>query len=327
MMQCIPPLVMLKSEEDWQKSNAPFGTRKSRQIPLCRHHPYIVGKPPVKLKQSPLDDRDKNSLSQYVVSPFLSSILESHAPEFVAQIVCLIWFETNITISLIISRARQLNMFSPGSFPKAEFLAWNRDVLSAINVSKNVIFLALLFIYRLKERNPTIRGKPGSEYRLLTIALILGNKFLDDNTYANKTWSEITGILVKEIHVMEAEFLTNIHYSLLVSKTQWEDWQITLERLWIYCVDLMKCRCSLLSSSLVMPMDSALAYTNNSYSSRFMFAAPTQAISLIPQACLKESPVGLKYMGHISNKFSVSSVRQILPSRINMSCSKSWLSL
>lgn len=327
MMRCMPPLVTLKSEEDWQRLNVLPGMRKPRQIPLCRHHPYIVGKPLVKLKQNFLDDKDKNLLSQYVVSPFLSSILESHAPEFVAQIVCLIWFETNITISSVISRAQRLNMLSPGSFPKAEFLAWNRDVLSTINVSKNVIFLALLFIYRLKERNPTIRGKPGSEYRLLTIALILGNKFLDDNTYTNKTWSEITGIFVKEIHVMEAEFLTNIHYSLLVSKTQWEEWQIILERLWIYCMGLMKSQCSLLNPPLSVPLNPALTYTNSSHSFRFMFAASTQITSLIPHVCMKESPVELKHMDHISNKFSVPSVRQILPSRISMSCGKSWLSL
>ncbi|KAG4306215.1 hypothetical protein PORY_000203 [Pneumocystis oryctolagi] len=318
MMRCMPPLVVFKSEEDWQRLGALPGMRKQRQIPLCRHHPYSVGKPSAKLKQNFSSDMDGSRLSQYAVSPFLLSILESHAPEFVAQIVCLIWFETNITISSVISRAQELNLLSPASFPKAEFLSWNRDVLSSINVSKNVIFLALLFIYRLKERNPTIRGKPGSEYRLLTIALILGNKFLDDNTYTNKTWSEITGIFVKEIHVMEAEFLANIHYSLLVSKTQWEDWQIILERLWIYCMDLMKSRCSLLSSpSLVVPADLASAYTNNSYSSQLMFTASTQIMSSVPPyACLKESPSELKYVDHISNKFAVLSVKRVFPSRI-----------
>ena len=40
---------------------------------------------------------------------------------------------------------------------------------------------------------------------------------LDDNTYTNKTWAEVSGITVKEIHVMEVEFLSNMRYSLLVS--------------------------------------------------------------------------------------------------------------
>jgi len=36
--------------------------------------------------------------------------------------------------------------------------------------------LALLFIYRLKMSTPQIKGREGSEYRLLIVALMLGNK-------------------------------------------------------------------------------------------------------------------------------------------------------
>jgi hypothetical protein len=85
-------------------------------------------------------------------------------------------------------------------------------------VAQNVVLLALLFIHRLKKLNPAVRGKPGSEYRLLTVALMLGNKFLDDNTYTNKTWAEVSGINVNEVHIMEVEFLSNMKYSLFTTK-------------------------------------------------------------------------------------------------------------
>lgn len=322
MMHCVPPLVIQRPEEEWRRLGVISGIRKSRPILLYRHHPYLLGKF-IKPKQDTLEDRD-GPFSQYVVSPFLSSILESHAPEFIAQIVCLIWFETDLTLSSIVSRSQQLNLFGSNSFPKAEFIAWNRDVLSSINISKNVIFLALLFIYRLKEQNLAIRGKPGSEYRLLTVALILGNKFLDDNTYTNKTWAEITGIFVKEIHVMEVEFLVNIRYSLLVSKAQWEDWQIILERLWMYSISLMKIQCSFRNlPCLAMPTDVVLAHANNLYSSQFAFMASAHTVSLVPfRTCLKESSVELKHMDHILNAF-VPSVKRISSNRITMSCSKS----
>ena len=48
--------------------------------------------------------------------------------------------------------------------------------MTTTQVSKSVVMLALLFIYRLKTLNPTVKGKAGSEYRLLTVALMLGNK-------------------------------------------------------------------------------------------------------------------------------------------------------
>lgn len=49
-------------------------------------------------------------------------------------------------------------------------------MLSTTQVTQNVILLALMFVYRLKMTNPSVRGRPGSEYRLLTVALMLGNK-------------------------------------------------------------------------------------------------------------------------------------------------------
>ena len=47
---------------------------------------------------------------------------------------------------------------------------------------------------------------------------------LDDNTYTNKTWAEVSGISVQEIHVMEVEFLSNMRYTLLASEKQWKEW-------------------------------------------------------------------------------------------------------
>ncbi|UKZ78851.1 hypothetical protein TrVFT333_006597 [Trichoderma virens FT-333] len=108
--------------------------------------------------------------------------------------------------------------------PNEQFRKWVYNVLSTTQVTQNVILLALLFIYRLKLSTPQIKGREGSEYRLLTVALMLGNKFLDDNTYTNKTWAEVSCFSVGEIHVMEVEFLSNMRYNLLASKDEWEDW-------------------------------------------------------------------------------------------------------
>ena len=64
----------------------------------------------------------------------------------------------------------------PDAIPTAGFKKWVATILSTTQVAQNVILLALLFIYRLKKSNPIVKGKPGSEYRLLTVALMLGNK-------------------------------------------------------------------------------------------------------------------------------------------------------
>jgi hypothetical protein len=59
---------------------------------------------------------------------------------------------------------------------------------------------------------------------------------LDDNTYTNKTWAEVSGISVREIHVMEVEFLSHMKYNLYTSKENWSKWHATLKKYWT-CLD------------------------------------------------------------------------------------------
>ncbi|KAJ9150751.1 hypothetical protein NKR23_g3538 [Pleurostoma richardsiae] len=160
--------------------------------------------------------------------------------EFAAQITCLFWFEAPQTLRAAEAVHEQSSILpvprlAAEAIPSPQFTKWVETVLRTTQVTQNVVLLALMFIYRLKMTNPTVRGRAGSEYRLLTVALMLGNKFLDDNTYTNKTWAEVSGISVQEIHVMEVEFLSNMRYSLLASKEEWEQWLVKLAGYWEYC--------------------------------------------------------------------------------------------
>ena len=61
------------------------------------------------------------------------------------------------------------------------------------------------------------------------------NLVLDDNTYTNKTWADVTKILhVQDIKIMEVEFLSQMRYNLFVSPEQWEDWKLTVSKMWTY---------------------------------------------------------------------------------------------
>ncbi|KAK0125334.1 hypothetical protein ONS96_009183 [Cadophora gregata f. sp. sojae] len=158
--------------------------------------------------------------------------------EFAAQITCLFWFESTDTLQKAereLPPTATVKKLEKEALPSSGFRKWVVTILSTTQVTENVIILALLFIYRLKTSNPAVKGRSGSEYRLLTVALMLGNKFLDDNTYTNKTWAEVSGIAVGEIHVMEVEFLSNMRYSLLASKEQWADWHEKLRNIRNYC--------------------------------------------------------------------------------------------
>ncbi|KAK3937988.1 hypothetical protein QBC46DRAFT_266328 [Diplogelasinospora grovesii] len=186
-----------------------------------------------------LSTRDSAMVLHNLNIPRCISPRGGNLADFTAQITALFWFES-IKVLEAAEKVRSLASTAPvrrladSAVACPNFRKWVHSVLSTTQVTQNVILLALLFIYRLKVANPTVKGRAGSEYRLLTVALMLGNKFLDDNTYTNKTWAEVSGISVGEIHVMEVEFLSNMRYTLLASKEQWEEWLLKLAKFWEY---------------------------------------------------------------------------------------------
>lgn len=97
------------------------------------------------------------------------------------QMTCLFWFQDledlqfaeNIRSFPTDTHVEELK---PLARPQENFRKWVYSILSTTQVTQNVILLALLFVYRLKKSTPQIKGRTGSEYRLLTVALMLGNK-------------------------------------------------------------------------------------------------------------------------------------------------------
>lgn len=106
--------------------------------------------------------------------------------------------------------------------------------------------LSLKYIAMLLQKSPNIQGAEGSEYRLFTVALMLGNnndvfslmqllmfihianKFLDDNTFTNKTWADISCMKVTDLNIMELEFLDVLEFGLFVDKDEFGRWKMAL---------------------------------------------------------------------------------------------------
>lgn len=73
---------------------------------------------------------------------------------------------------------------------------------------------------------PTPRkATDGQVWRMLTIALLLGSKFLDDNTFQNRSWCEVSGIPVAELNTLEKEWLDAIEWNLHVDALTDSDFQ------------------------------------------------------------------------------------------------------
>lgn len=108
------------------------------------------------------------------------------------------------------------------------------QVLSSTRLPSSTILLGLVYL-RERTTMPQMAGtRQEHVYRLLTIALLLASKFLDDNTFQNKSWSEVTNIPVQELNQLEKDWLREIKWNLHVDpegtkgfsqyKTMWDVW-------------------------------------------------------------------------------------------------------
>lgn len=112
----------------------------------------------------------------------------------------------------------------------------------AAQVSQSVVVLALYFVSKLQAKH-SIEPRAGSEYKLTIVSyvstspsqmtklttlactqasLMLANKILDDHTYTNKTWSEVSGLPLDVLNGAEVEFLQGLEFDLHVSHTAYK---------------------------------------------------------------------------------------------------------
>ncbi|KAI9762159.1 MAG: hypothetical protein M4579_000639 [Chaenotheca gracillima] len=125
----------------------------------------------------------------------------------------------------------------PGSPVSPTFRKFVSQILSSTRLPSSTILLGLHYLServdRLSRKGEFLTGN-GQIYRMLTIALLLGSKFLDDNTFQNRSWSEVTGLPVSELNSLEVQWLNAIdwklhqphdHRGIKAWRSHWDDWQ------------------------------------------------------------------------------------------------------
>jgi hypothetical protein len=93
------------------------------------------------------------------------------------------------------------------------------QILSSTRLPSSTIILALHYLARRTSFMPVSspeRTSSGQVYRLLTVALLLGSKFLDDNTFQNRSWSDVSGLSVAELNSLEKQWLVAVDWRLHV---------------------------------------------------------------------------------------------------------------
>ncbi|EON67805.1 hypothetical protein W97_07060 [Coniosporium apollinis CBS 100218] len=164
------------------------------------------------------------------------------------------------------------------------FRKWVYRVLSATRLPSATILLSLQYLsirMEMLSNGGRYNAVEGQVYRLLTIALVLGSKFLDDNTFINRSWSEVSGINVLDLNQLEREWLVAIDFHLHRDPTEQQGFCSWLEHWKDYEV---KAIARSAKPSKLSPLDTSVqhqrpvpkAFSSAGFQQSFNKPAPTQ---------------------------------------------------
>ena len=107
----------------------------------------------------------------------------------------------------------------PGTTVSTSFRTFVSQILSATRLPSSTILCALNYLAARMTMLSERGFSPSSStklYYMLTAALMIASKFLDDNTFQNRSWSDVSHIAVAELNKHEMEWLMDIGWNLHV---------------------------------------------------------------------------------------------------------------
>ena len=164
--------------------------------------------------QPPLEQKPKEEKTTGGVAAHLDYDMSTMA-DFVAEMSQGMYdmFQSGLCLSDI-DLMRSVNQNGSVS---SQYRKYVSQILSSTRLPSSTIMLGLFY---LASRMKLVSAK-GNEtrshstvYRMLTTCLLLGSKFLDDNTFQNRSWAEVSSIPVKELNTMELEWLIDFEWSI-----------------------------------------------------------------------------------------------------------------
>eukprot|EP00128_Syssomonas_multiformis_P014642 Colp12_sorted_trinity150504_noHs@10141 len=105
---------------------------------------------------------------------------------------------------------------SKPSCTKKELLQFVHRILHRVETPQAILFNALIYLRRLRERCPNNPARPWCSRRICLVAIMAANKYVVDDAFHNDHWSCVSGLCVKEVNKMERDFLQMLEFNLFV---------------------------------------------------------------------------------------------------------------
>ncbi|KND90145.1 hypothetical protein TOPH_05118 [Tolypocladium ophioglossoides CBS 100239] len=121
---------------------------------------------------------------------------------------------------------------TPDAAVTSPFRKFVSQILTSTRLPSTTILLGMNYLAKrinaMKEQGP-YKASEGQVWRYLTVSLLLGSKFLDDNTFQNRSWSEVSGIAVSELNTLEFDWVQAMSWRLYVNLDLSKDYQAWLD--------------------------------------------------------------------------------------------------
>ncbi|KAI0202433.1 hypothetical protein F4808DRAFT_75823 [Astrocystis sublimbata] len=140
-------------------------------------------------------------------------------------------YETDIMSEYVADMATRIVL--PHASATAAFRKFVNQILTSTRLPSTTILLGMNYLAKHMNMHKRVgtydNVSEGEVWKMLTVGLLLGSKFLDDNTFQNRSWSDVSGIAVAELNVMEARWLRDMDWNLYVNLDRSHDYNAWLD--------------------------------------------------------------------------------------------------
>lgn len=145
-------------------------------------------------------------------------------------------YETDMMSEYVADMATRIVL--PRSTVTPAFRKFVNQILTSTRLPSTTILLGMNYLAKHmnmhKHAGTYNNVAEGELWKMVTVALLLGSKFLDDNTFQNRSWSDVSGIPVPEINAMESKWLRDMDWVLYVNLDRSHDYDAWLKS-WKQC--------------------------------------------------------------------------------------------
>ena len=121
-------------------------------------------------------------------------------------------------------------VFSANTVPNISIKDYLTRIQTYSNIEKSTMILSLIYIDRICEI-ADLTLTYFNIHRILFAAVLMAIKYNEDNFYDNKFYSEIAGVKLKELKLIEYTFLDLIDFQMFIDDETYEKYQQYLENI------------------------------------------------------------------------------------------------